>query len=251
MEEEEAPGVPEWVVTYGDMMSLLLTFFIMLVSMSELKGDGSIRAMLDAINEAFGPTSGSYGAPGDSMQKTSAYPKPNSGGSGKSGGTKKANLEKAKGRGGPNSSANRINHGKSNTLGGPAAFGDNGWELSETLKKELDDLIEILKTKNKKIMVRGHSSTRPYPKNIKLDYPHFSIKNRWDLSFARALEVSNYLVNTGRIDKERVVVSAVGDTEPHTIYRDPDSGENFLKGINRRVDVFLIDSYIKSKESEE
>ena len=35
--EDEAPGVPEWVVTYGDMMSLLLTFFIMLVSMSELK----------------------------------------------------------------------------------------------------------------------------------------------------------------------------------------------------------------------
>ena len=35
--EEEQGGVPEWVVTYGDMMSLLLTFFIMLVSMSELK----------------------------------------------------------------------------------------------------------------------------------------------------------------------------------------------------------------------
>ena len=25
--EDEDPGVPEWVVTYGDMMSLLLTFF--------------------------------------------------------------------------------------------------------------------------------------------------------------------------------------------------------------------------------
>ncbi len=251
MEEEEAPGVPEWVVTYGDMMSLLLTFFIMLVSMSELKGDGSIRAMLDAINEAFGPTMGSYGAPGDSMQKTSAYPKPNSGGSGMKGGKKKANLEDAKGRGGPNSSANRINHGRKVTLGGPAAFGDNGWELSETLKKDLDQLIEILKPKKKKIMVRGHSSSRPYPAGLKLNYPYFPIKNRWDLSFARALEVSDYLVETGGIAKERVVVSAVGDTEPHTIYRDPESGENNLKGINRRVDVFLIDSYIKVKESEE
>ena len=36
-EEDSVPGVPEWVVTYGDMMSLLLTFFIMLVSMSQLK----------------------------------------------------------------------------------------------------------------------------------------------------------------------------------------------------------------------
>ncbi|MBL4886213.1 MAG: flagellar motor protein MotB, partial [Planctomycetaceae bacterium] len=36
MDDDEPPGVPEWVVTYGDMMSLLLTFFIMLVSLSEV-----------------------------------------------------------------------------------------------------------------------------------------------------------------------------------------------------------------------
>ena len=36
-EEEESMGIPEWVVTFGDMMSLLLTFFIMLVSLSEMK----------------------------------------------------------------------------------------------------------------------------------------------------------------------------------------------------------------------
>ncbi|MEO1994779.1 MAG: flagellar motor protein MotB, partial [Planctomycetaceae bacterium] len=34
--DSDTPGVPEWVVTYGDMMSLLLTFFIMLVSLSEV-----------------------------------------------------------------------------------------------------------------------------------------------------------------------------------------------------------------------
>ena len=37
MEEDPPMGIPEWVVTFGDMMSLLLTFFIMLVSMSEMK----------------------------------------------------------------------------------------------------------------------------------------------------------------------------------------------------------------------
>ena len=39
IEEEPSAGVPEWVVTFGDMMSLLLTFFIMLVSMSEIRQD--------------------------------------------------------------------------------------------------------------------------------------------------------------------------------------------------------------------
>ena len=36
IEEDPPAGVPEWVVSFGDMMSLLLTFFIMLVSMSEM-----------------------------------------------------------------------------------------------------------------------------------------------------------------------------------------------------------------------
>jgi len=35
---QEAPkGAPEWMVTFGDLMSLLLTFFILLFSISEIK----------------------------------------------------------------------------------------------------------------------------------------------------------------------------------------------------------------------
>ena len=45
------PGVPEWVVTYGDMMSLLLTFFIMLVLLSEVVAEKKYRAILEAIQE--------------------------------------------------------------------------------------------------------------------------------------------------------------------------------------------------------
>ena len=40
MEEEETkcePGAPGWVVTFGDMMSLLLTFFILLLSFAKLE----------------------------------------------------------------------------------------------------------------------------------------------------------------------------------------------------------------------
>ncbi|MFN0196532.1 MAG: flagellar motor protein MotB, partial [Planctomycetaceae bacterium] len=53
--EDDAPaGAPEWVVTYGDMMSLLLTFYIMLVSMSEMKdnSNGKLRAMMDSMTKS-------------------------------------------------------------------------------------------------------------------------------------------------------------------------------------------------------
>ena len=54
IEEEAGPGIPEWVVTFGDMMSLLLTFFIMLVSMSELKEDERYQAMVESFRQQFG-----------------------------------------------------------------------------------------------------------------------------------------------------------------------------------------------------
>lgn len=49
MEDDAPPGVPEWVVTYGDMMSLLLTFFIMLVSLSEVVADKKYQAIMEAL----------------------------------------------------------------------------------------------------------------------------------------------------------------------------------------------------------
>ena len=53
-DEGDAGGIPEWVVTFGDMMSLLLTFFIMLVSLSEVVADQKYRAILDALQQYLG-----------------------------------------------------------------------------------------------------------------------------------------------------------------------------------------------------
>jgi chemotaxis protein MotB len=54
MDDDAPPAVAEWVVTYGDMMSLLLTFFIMLVSLSEVVADQKYRAILDALQQYLG-----------------------------------------------------------------------------------------------------------------------------------------------------------------------------------------------------
>ncbi|MCK5557820.1 MAG: flagellar motor protein MotB, partial [Candidatus Hydrogenedentes bacterium] len=43
--DDEEPRVPGWVVTYGDMMSLLLTFFVLLISFSTIKKEEFEKAM--------------------------------------------------------------------------------------------------------------------------------------------------------------------------------------------------------------
>src|SRR5690606_27108975 len=64
--EEAPPGVPEWIVTFGDMMSLLLTFFIMLVSLSEIKQDEQYQMLVESIRKQFGhDTTINAAVPGD------------------------------------------------------------------------------------------------------------------------------------------------------------------------------------------
>ena len=44
-DEIEAPSAPFWLTTYSDMVTLLLTFFVMIVAMSEVKQDHFMEAM--------------------------------------------------------------------------------------------------------------------------------------------------------------------------------------------------------------
>lgn len=232
MVEEEAPaGAPEWVVTYGDMMSLLLTFFIMLVSMSEIKQDtGKFRAMMDALTQVFGSDFGKFGAPGTSFQKTSMYNKLSSLGTMGEGGLKRGSIKK-KGPGGANNPVSRIRDGNVVTLGGPVSFEKFSAELSPELTANLDVIANVVAHKANRIEIRGHDSLEPLPENS-------SYRDALDLSFFRAHAVANYLIGKG-IEPSRIRVSAAGDSEPRTLPRDKE-----VQKLNRRVDVFLIDSYI-------
>ena len=48
-------GAPTWIVTFADMMSLLLTFFILMYSMSEVKQERFLLAS-ESLREAMGST---------------------------------------------------------------------------------------------------------------------------------------------------------------------------------------------------
>ncbi len=234
--EEAPPGVPEWVVTYGDMMSLLLTFFIMLVSMSQLKDDsGKTRAMMDAIRQSFGPAMGRAGAPGTSLQWTSADNKLFFEGGRNEGGTKRTSRD-SKGRAGAFNTVSRINHGTVVTMGGPSLFERFSAELTDAAKANLEVIAEVLSSKPNRLVVRGHATPEPLPHGSQY-------RDQLDLSFARAHAASEFL-SRSRIPSYRLVVSAAGDSEPRMLSREPEAQRR-----NRRVDVFLIDSYISRPDA--
>ena len=52
--EDKKGGAPEWMVTYSDMVTLLLTFFVMQLAMANFEDPGKIDAALESIRAAFG-----------------------------------------------------------------------------------------------------------------------------------------------------------------------------------------------------
>lgn len=53
-EDSPSSGGTDWTLMYGDLMTLLLTFFVMLVSMSELKHNEKFQSVADSMAEQFG-----------------------------------------------------------------------------------------------------------------------------------------------------------------------------------------------------
>ena len=51
--EEQEKGAPAWVVTFGDMMTLLLAFFVLLLSFSEIDRVAFAQIM-GSLKDAFG-----------------------------------------------------------------------------------------------------------------------------------------------------------------------------------------------------
>jgi chemotaxis protein MotB len=53
-EDERQPSAPAWALPYGDLMSLLLACFVLLVSMGEIRQDKKFQAMADSLQQRFG-----------------------------------------------------------------------------------------------------------------------------------------------------------------------------------------------------
>ena len=51
--EEEKAGIPAWVVTFADLMSLLMCFFVLLLSFSEIDAQ-KFKQIAGELSKAFG-----------------------------------------------------------------------------------------------------------------------------------------------------------------------------------------------------
>src|SRR6056297_1715392 len=159
-EEPESSGtdIPEWVVTFGDMMSLLLTFFIMLVSMSEIKEEEKYQAMLESIREQFGhETSVASMVPGDVTPRNS-----NMNALASMGRARRMDIMRGgnpvKAVQGENPRVTSIRNGQTATTGGVIFFEEESDQLTPEGKEKLLQIAVEIAGKPQRVEVRGHTS---------------------------------------------------------------------------------------------
>ncbi|MFH5803815.1 flagellar motor protein MotB [Alienimonas sp. DA493] len=205
MDDDAPPGVPEWVVTYGDMMSLLLTFFIMLVSMSEIKQEGKVRAILEVFQQRFGPAEAVAAAPGPSPLDRNDRERATASGQQRPLGTDRETAD-ARETAGTFNGAAEAPPDRPPALAGPAAFPRFGAEVGPAMKPTLDALAAALNRTSGEVIVRGHAS----PERLPDDSPFEDV---WALSRARAEAVAAALEQRG-VAAARFCIESAGATTP-------------------------------------
>ncbi|MBN1436461.1 MAG: OmpA family protein [Sedimentisphaerales bacterium] len=230
--QKKAPeGAPDWMVTYGDMMTLLLCFFVILVSLSEIKQDERFQEAMESIKRAFGYMGGAGAVPSQDMPTNSMVS------SLEEIVSRRFQLQEGQssdeGIEGESSSVVNIRQGPDFVIGGRIAFEMGRARLLEGAQEELRSFAARVIGMNTKIRVRGHAMMKPE----ELYAPYASLD---DLSYARAVAVKAFLVSLG-IREERITLEACGAGELlRTQAYDEES-----RAMNRRVEIIVTENLIE------
>ena len=227
-DDDGGGDIPEWVVTFGDMMSLLLAFFIMLFSLSEMKQEEKFQAMLQSMRRQFGHEASMMSmVPGMNTPRNSMMQSIASMGRAKRkdvvrGGNKVKSIT------GEDRQVRTMRPGKDPTVGGVVFFNETDALLDDDAKSQLRQIASQVAGKPQKIEIRGHTSRKPIPGS-----------DHWELAYKRCRAAMDYLMKLG-INAERIRLGSAGAHEPLDVSLDPEK----LK-MNARIEVLMWDEAIK------
>ena len=226
--EEVEEGAPQWVVTFGDLMSLLMCFFVLLLSFSEMDRN-KYRIVSGSMRNAFGI-----------QRKKPVFESPK--------GQKMISKEfdqaivlvKIKDVIDPIENELKSQYKelkksveievKDNQLTirmmGEATFDTGKAELRKEFVPLLLKIGEVLSKTRREIIIAGHTD------NVPLSGGPF--KSNLGLSMARAGSVAEYLLKSTSIDPKKLSTMGFGEYRP-LASNDTDEGRQ----KNRRVEIIV------------
>ena len=207
-----------WMITYADMMSLLLAFFVMLFAFSEIKEE-KFRKVRKSFQRYFGYEAGLEGLPTPEERAAVLLER------------LRTRIDLRVGTAGENLFVTTMPEGLKITVAGKLLFSEAQAEITDEGKKILGELAPMIKGYNNRIEIRGHSSRAPLPE----DSPY---ADHWELSWRRALNVEKYLVELG-VSEHIFKISAMSKYDP--------IDENIKESgriLNRRVELIVSEEIV-------
>lgn len=225
--QKSGGDIPEWVVTYGDLMSLLLCFFILLAAFSELKQERDFQDVIKSIQEAFGYRGGigeiDTDTPPNQSNVSQAIEFIN-----RVNREKNASDNRSVSPSGPDPSTKHLTEGLKTVIGTEMTFGPGSAELTSTAKEYIvAEVIPKLRDVKFKVEIRGHAFGRQ---------DRAAAGDLDAMSYQRGKAVKDFLVTQG-IASGRLMVTAVGNAEPQTV----DVGSAAGMAANRRVQIIMTE----------
>jgi len=230
--KREEEGSPEWLLTYGDMTTLLLTFFIFMFTMAEI--DGSELRMILAAFQGLGALRGGNtlqeGKLAELGNQIMTLPSVERGRA----------LDKARKRAKSlfqlDVKTQRVRvkedeRGLIISLASDAYFKEGSAEVDiEETREVLKNVAKLLNAPeldNNKFRIEGHTDSIPTD-------PAGDYLTNWELSTARATGVLHYLVEYG-VNERQFQVTGLADTVPLYTNDTPEG-----RALNRRVDIVIL-----------
>ncbi|UAW99263.1 OmpA family protein [Halopseudomonas nanhaiensis] len=263
-EEEEKAGIPAWVVTFADLMSLLMCFFVLLLSFSEIDA-AKFKQIAGELSKAFGvqrdvpATDTPMGTspifdkfspgipeptPVDNVRQDTSPQDPQLE-------TLRADRESAITRQVEQTTREQIEisldaltevlqqeltegrlqleHDRKRVIirvEEKGSFPSGSADMTLGFEDVLLRIADVLAELPGEITIEGHTD------NVPISTPRF--RSNWDLSAARASSVANALLASEAVGPERVRVQGYADTRPRASNDWPDT-----RTLNRRVEIIL------------
>ena len=243
--EPEKPSTA-WQGTYGDMITLMLCFFVMLYDPSEVDTAAlaQIQDSLQIVTESIeapvtsGGQSLSAGKLADLGNSISALPSLE-GGKSLSVAKKKAVSLFAPEVNSAKITISSDERGVVISLASDVFFeqGSAALNIDETrdILLKLSKFFQDSELKNRRFRIEGHTDSTPVQPVLDENGTNIGFPSNWELSVARSANVLHYLADFG-VDEQQFSIAGYADTRP-MFSNETKEGQAY----NRRVDIIILD----------
>jgi chemotaxis protein MotB len=238
-EEHGGGGMERWLLTYADLITLLLIFFIIMYSMSSINKT-KFDAVMQMLSQAFGGSHSVVAMYNNGVMEKNFYPSQVKTKEQKSLYVKTVSaLQKE-----IQSKEVKVTADKRGiviSLNSDFYFASGSADLNDSAYGMLNRLGAMLRSVPNDIRVEGHTDSLPIAPGSALAerYP-----TNWELSAQRAVNVVKVFEKTG-VEKGKVSAAAFADSHP---IKPNDTPEN--RATNRRVEIVILNTPTLEKLSD-